>query len=220
MSALTPESTVGQEILSARLIAVLVIDDADSAIPLAESLLKGGVSAMELTLRTDAALDAARKIRTELPEMLLGIGTVITEEQVGQVREAGASFAVSPGVNPEVIRKAASLGLPFGPGIMTPTDIDMAVREGCRLLKFFPAESSGGLKHLKNISAPYAHLGLKFIPLGGISTGNLNDYLGNDLIGAVGGSWLAPRETIREKNWKQIEENARAALELVEQADR
>ncbi|MAS93601.1 MAG: keto-deoxy-phosphogluconate aldolase [Verrucomicrobiales bacterium] len=217
MSALTPDSPVGQEILQSRLLAVLVIDDVDAAVPVAEALMAGGVKAMELTLRTDSALDAAKKIRTELPEMMLGIGTVITEDQVVQVADTGAKFAVSPGVNPAIIRKAASLDLPFGPGVMTPTDIDVAVREGCRLLKFFPAESSGGLKHLKNISAPYAHLGLKFVPLGGISTANLTEYLGNDLIGAVGGSWLAPRETIRDKNWKQIEENARTAIGLIEQ---
>ncbi|MEQ1842547.1 MAG: keto-deoxy-phosphogluconate aldolase, partial [Verrucomicrobiales bacterium] len=166
MSPLTPESEVGRAIAAARLIAVLVIDELESAIPVAESLLKGGVRAMELTLRTPIALEAAAAITAALPEMMVGIGTVIFPKQVDDAVSAGAAFGVSPGVNPAVIRRAAEAGLPFGPGIMTPTDIDMAIQEGCRLLKFFPAESSGGLAHLSNIAAPYAHLGLKFIPLG------------------------------------------------------
>ena len=128
-----------------------------------------------------------------------------------EVLAANASFAVSPGVNLKVIRHAAAAGLPFGPGVMTPTDVDMALQEDCRLLKFFPAESSGGIDHLKNISAPYRHLGLKFIPLGGIDKDNLLTYLDHELIGAVGGSWIAPRDLVRDRDWKQIESNAREA---------
>ena len=170
---------------------------------------------MELTLRTPVAIEAARKIRESVPEMTVGIGTVLQADQVDAAVEAGAHFAVSPGVNPEVIRHASSKSLPFGPGIMTPTDIDAAVREGCRLLKFFPSESSGGLPHLKNIAAPYLHLGLKFIPLGGITVHNLATYLENDLIAAVGGSWLAPRDVIAAGDWKKIESNAREARAII-----
>lgn len=213
--SLTPESKIGQSLTQSKLLAVLVIDDVDAAIPLAESLLAGGVNAMELTLRTPVAIEAARKIRESVPEMTVGIGTVLQPEQVDAAVEAGAHFAVSPGVNPEVIRHAASNALPFGPGIMTPTDIDTAVREGCRLLKFFPSESSGGLPHLKNIAAPYLHLGLKFIPLGGITVHNLATYLENDLIAAVGGSWLAPRDVIAAGDWKKIESNAREARNII-----
>lgn len=213
--SLSPESKIGQSLAQSKLIAVLVIDDLDSAVPLAESLLAGGVNAMELTLRTPVALEAARKIRESVPEMTVGIGTVLESDQVDAALDVGAHFAVSPGVNPEVIRHAASKSLPFGPGIMTPTDIDIAVREGCRLLKFFPSESSGGLAHLKNISAPYQHLGLKFIPLGGITVHNLAAYLENDLIAAVGGSWLAPRNVIAAGDWKQIETNAREARAII-----
>lgn len=216
MSALTPESEVGRAIAAARLIAVLVIDELESAIPVAESLLKGGVTAMELTLRTPVALEAAAAITAALPEMMVGIGTVIFPKQVDDAVSAGAAFGVSPGVNPAVIRRAAEAGLPFGPGIMTPTDIDMAIQEGCRLLKFFPAESSGGLAHLSNIAAPYAHLGLKFIPLGGIGSANLMSYLNHDLIAAVGGSWLAPRDVIRAKDWGTIEANARDAMAAIQ----
>jgi 2-dehydro-3-deoxyphosphogluconate aldolase/(4S)-4-hydroxy-2-oxoglutarate aldolase len=216
MSVLTPESEVGQAIADAQLIAVLVIDELESAIPVAESLLKGGVRAMELTLRTPAALEAAAAITGAFPEMMVGIGTVIFPKQVDDALSAGAAFGVSPGVNPAVIRRAAEVGLPFGPGIMTPTDIDMAIQEGCRLLKFFPAESSGGLAHLSNIAAPYAHLGLKFIPLGGIASGNLMSYLNHNLIAAVGGSWLAPRDVIRAKDWLTIESNAREAMSAIQ----
>lgn len=213
--SLTPESEIGQSLIRSKLLAVLVIDDLEAAIPLAESLLAGGVNAMELTLRTPIALEAAQKIRESVPEMTVGIGTVLQADQVDAAIRAGAHFAVSPGVNAEVIRHANAKGLPFGPGVMTPTDIDSAIREGCRLLKFFPSESSGGLPHLKNIAAPYLHLGLKFIPLGGITVHNLATYLENDLIAAVGGSWLAPRDVIAAGDWKQIESNAREARAII-----
>ena len=212
MSNLNPESGIGKAISEARIIAVLVIDDAAAALPVAESLLAGGVTAMELTLRTPAALEAAARIREACPEMMVGIGTILFPDQVEAALAAGASFGVSPGVNPAIIRQAKAVDLPFGPGIMTPTDIDMAIQEGCRLLKFFPAESSGGLAHLKNIAAPYAHLGPKFIPLGGVSLANMMTYLNSDLIAAVGGSWLAPRDLIQQQDWKKIENNAREAI--------
>ncbi|MDF1852747.1 MAG: bifunctional 4-hydroxy-2-oxoglutarate aldolase/2-dehydro-3-deoxy-phosphogluconate aldolase [Verrucomicrobiales bacterium] len=211
MNALTPTSSPGSLLLKNRLLAVLVIDSLEAAIPVAESLLAGGVRAMELTLRTPVAFDAVRTICSELPEMTVGVGTVLTTEQVDEVHDTGADFGVSPGTNLRILRRAAEIGLPFGPGVMTPTDIDTAIGEGARLLKYFPAESSGGLAHLNNIAAPFGHLGLKFIPLGGVSLANLEEYLASDWIGAVGGSWLAPRNLIQEGNWKQIEENAREA---------
>jgi 2-dehydro-3-deoxyphosphogluconate aldolase/(4S)-4-hydroxy-2-oxoglutarate aldolase len=147
--------------------------------------------------------------------MHIGIGTILSPDQVVPALAAGAEFGVSPGVNPEVIRKAAQAGLPFGPGVMTPTDVDVAIREGCRLLKFFPAESAGGLKHLSNIAAPFAHLGPKFVPLGGIHLANLRTWLDHESIAAVGGSWLAPRDVIRAKAWAKIELNAREAMAVV-----
>lgn len=212
MNSFTPESPVGKLICDARILAVLVIDEVEAAVPVAESLLAGGVTVMELTLRTPAALEAARAIRAACPEMTVGIGTILFPDQIAASLDAGAAFGVSPGVNPTMIQAAKGAGLPFGPGIMTPTDIDMAIQEGCRLLKFFPAESSGGLAHLQNIAAPYAHLGLQFIPLGGVSLSNMMTYLSHDLIAAVGGSWLAPRAVIQNRDWKKIETNAREAL--------
>jgi len=215
MTPLDPESGIGKALCEKKLIAVLVIDDADDAVPVAKALLAGGVDAMELTLRTPVALEALTRIVAEVPEMTVGIGTILTTGQVVDATTAGAHFGVSPGVNSEVIRKAHTTGLPFGPGIMTPTDIDTAMREGCRLLKYFPAESSGGLAHLKNIAAPFLHLGPKFVPLGGVTIDNVLSYLESDLVGAVGGSWLAPRNVIAEKEFQQIEKNAREARRMV-----
>ncbi len=212
MSQLLPESGIGRALAESRLVAVLVVDELESAVPLAEALLRGGVTAMELTLRTPAAFAAAAAIRAACPEMRLGLGTILSAEQIAPALAAGAEFGVSPGINPEILRAAAGAGLPFGPGVMTPSDVDLAIREGCRLLKFFPAESAGGLAHLKNIAAPFAHLGPKFLPLGGVHLGNLRTWLDSDLVAAVGGSWIAPRAAIRAKDWSRIEANAREAM--------
>ena len=197
-------------------IAVLVVDRAEDAEPLARALLAGGVDIMELTLRTPVAVEALRRIAGEVPEMLAGMGTILTPEQVQEVKAAGAAFGVAPGTNPRVIQAAADAGLPFAPGVATPTDIEHAVECGCRLLKFFPAETSGGLKHLKYMAAPFMHLGLRFIPLGGLDLANLEKYLREPLIQAVGGSWLAPRELIQQQAWQRITDNARQATQLVQ----
>lgn len=199
-------------------IAVLILDDASKAVPLAKALLDGGVDAMELTLRTDAAIDSLKQIRQQVPEMLAGIGTVLNVEQIDQIMDAGAQFAVSPGLNADVVRKARDAGLPFAPGVMTPTDIEMALQLGCRELKFFPAVPGGGLPMLNSIRAPYAHLGVRFVPLGGINTDNLGSWLSNDGVLAVGGSWLTPKDLIRDGNWTEITRLAAAARETADQA--
>lgn len=211
MSEMTPESELGRKIAEAKVIAVLVIDRAEDAVSLAKALLDGGIEVMELTLRTRAAIAALREVRQNVPEMIAGIGTILTTAQVDEVVAAGAHFGVSPGVNPEVIRHAQTQQLPFGPGIMTPTDIDASVALGCRLLKYFPASTAGGLKHLANIAAPFAHLGLGFIPLGGINAENMREYLDSPLITAIGGSWLAPRDLIAARDWKEITRRAAEA---------
>jgi len=200
----------------AGVLAVLVVDDAADAVPLAQALLAGGVHAMELTLRTDAAMDALVAIRQAVPDMMVGIGTILTPDQVQQVASAGATFGVSPGVNPQVVQAARKSNLPFAPGIATPSDIETALSLGCRCLKFFPAELSGGLPYLRSIAAPYNHLGLKYVPLGGVSLKNLDKYLTDPLIAAVGGSWLAPRDAVANKDWSLIEKNAREARHVVD----
>jgi 2-dehydro-3-deoxyphosphogluconate aldolase/(4S)-4-hydroxy-2-oxoglutarate aldolase len=202
---------------STSVIAVLIVDDPKRAVRLARALLAGGVDIMELTLRTAAALDCLKAVTNEVPEMMAGAGTVIFSEQVDQVIKAGAAFAVSPGTNPAVIRRAVERGLPFAPGVVTPTDIDTAVQCGCRELKFFPAEPSGGLKMLDSIKAPYAHLGLQYIPLGGVTTGNLSSYLTDRDVLAVGGSWLAKKDIIDSERWDVVTTAAREAVAVVRQ---
>lgn len=198
-----------------KVVAVLVIDDADHAVPLAKALLDGGVDIMELTLRTPAALAALRAIKAKVPEMTAGIGTIITEAQVTEVKEAGAVFGVAPGFNPRVLAKAKAAGLPFAPGVCTPSEIEWAVEGGCRILKFFPSESFGGLKTLLSMGAPYAHLGLRYIPLGGLNQNNFIDYLKNPSVIAVGGSWIASRDEIKQQNWSAITDKAAAATSAI-----
>ena len=214
LPAMQPE--LAEKIDSSGIIAVLVIDELKHALPVAESLLKGGVDAIELTLRTAAAMDAARVIKKELPEMTLGFGTVLTVDQIKEVVDVGADFAVAPGCNPKIINEARKQGLSFAPGVMTPTDIEMALEQGCRVLKYFPAETSGGMKHLKSMAAPYQHLGLKFIPLGGCNLTNAGTYLESPLITAIGGTWLAKRPLIQSEDWEGITNNAREIKKLIE----
>lgn len=204
-----------KKIDNARIIAVLVVDEVKHAVPLARALLEGGIDTIELTLRTPAAFDVARVIKKEVPQIILGFGTVLTVEQVNAVVDLGADFAVSPGCNPKIIVEAYKRGLSFAPGIMTPSDIEIAVQEGCRILKFFPAETSGGLKHLESLSAPYNYLGLKFIPLGGCNLNNAAAYLQSDLITAIGGSWVAKRSLIQAENWTAITNNAKEIRNLI-----
>lgn len=204
-----------KRIEQAGVIAVLVVDDARHAVPLARALLAGGVDVMELTLRTPAAIDCLKAVRGEVPEMLAGIGTVLNAEQVDEVVDAGAAFAVAPGFNRRVVERAQERGLPFAPGIMTPSDIEAAVELGCRELKFFPAEPTGGVKLLKSMKAPYAHLGLKFIPLGGLNPQNMTTYLADPDVPAIGGSWIARPQMIRDEAWDRITESAAEARDVV-----
>ena len=197
------------------LISVMVVDDPTRAVQLAKALLDGGVDIMELTLRTAKALECLSAITRQVPEMLAGAGTILFPEQVEQVVAAGAAFGVAPGTNPAVLRRADQLNLPFAPGVATPTDIDVAVQAGCRLLKFFPAEQSGGLNMLASIKAPYAHLGLQYVPLGGVTTSNLSNWLTDPDVLAVGGSWLAKKEVIEASRWDEITQTSREACEIV-----
>jgi len=195
--------------------AVLVVDNPDDTVPLAEALLEGGVDIVELALRTPAAMTAMSILKARAPGILVGIGTVITPCQVREIAEGGAAFAVSPGTNAAVLREAARLGLPFAPGVCTPSDIELAIDHGCHMLKYFPAESSGGLAHLKKVAEPYLHLGLKFIPLGGLTAQSLEVYLREPLIAAVGGSWLAPRPLILKKEWAEITRRCRETVQTI-----
>jgi 2-dehydro-3-deoxyphosphogluconate aldolase/(4S)-4-hydroxy-2-oxoglutarate aldolase len=201
-------------------VAVLTIADANDAAPVARSLLAGGITAMELTLRTPVAIEALQTIRRDVPEMAAGVGTILKPSQVHEVASHGAAFGVAPGCNLSVIRAASEVGLSFAPGVAVPSDIETAVEAGCRVLKFFPAEPSGGLKYLQSIAAPYLHLDLEFLPLGGINERTMEAYLRWDPIAAVGGSWIASRDLIDEHNWDQIEANAARASKIAREARR
>lgn len=215
MKSLFPDSLLSR-LQKTRIIAVLVVEDPQKAVGVANALLQGGVDAMELTLRTPSALECIRAVKSEVPRMIVGAGTILFPHQVGEVIEAGAEFGVAPGTNPTVIRCASQQRLPFAPGVVTPSDIDAAVQCGCRDLKFFPAEPSGGLSMLASIKAPYAHLGLKYIPLGGVTLSNLRDYLADPDVLAVGGSWLAKKDAIDAQRWAEVTANAEQARLIAE----
>jgi 2-dehydro-3-deoxyphosphogluconate aldolase/(4S)-4-hydroxy-2-oxoglutarate aldolase len=206
-----------EKLSHAGVIAVLTVEDPLDAVQVARALASGGVSAIELTLRTPRAAESIRRIRAEMPDMLIGAGTVLNRGQLNAARDAGALFAVAPGCNPTTLRTAHDLGLPFAPGVASPSDIEVAVEHGCRLLKFFPAETSGGVAHLTTMAAPFAHLGLRYIPLGGITLERLGDYLKSPLVAGVGGSWLAKPEAIAGRDWQAITASAKAAMEVVRQ---
>jgi 2-dehydro-3-deoxyphosphogluconate aldolase / (4S)-4-hydroxy-2-oxoglutarate aldolase len=196
--------------------AVLVVDRADDGVPLAETLVEAGIDIMELTLRTPAALQAMIRIHKEVPQIVCGAGTVLTPDQVVEAKDAGAVFGVAPGTNRRVLEKSLQVGFPFAPGVATPSDIEQALEFGCRILKFFPAEQCGGMPYLKSMAAPYAHLGIRYIPLGGIHAGNLASYAADPLILALGGSWIAPRDLIQKKDWQAIGQAAREARQIIE----
>ena len=205
---------LAERLSQTQVVAVIVIEKVEDAVPMANALMKGGIDAIELTLRTPVAIEAMKKIVRELPEMSVGIGTVSEIAQVRIVHGEGANFAVAPGMNRKVLEEALGLGLSFAPGVATPSDIETALEYGCRLLKFFPAEPIGGLSYLRSMAAPYVHLGIRYIPLGGIKPANLKEYLEDPLIAAIGGSWIAPKDLINEKNWNMITTNSREAREI------
>lgn len=193
-------------------IPVIVIEDENDAEPLAEALLAAGLDLIEVTLRTAAAAAALGRIIRRFPEMLVGAGTVITREQGERCLDLGVSFAVAPGFNPETVRLFEQGGVPFIPGVLSPSEIESAYAHGCSLLKFFPAEAAGGPKMLRALAAPYESLGIRFCPTGGVSLDNMKEYLSLPQVFAVGGSWLASKRQIAEQQWPVITQQAREAL--------
>ena len=175
------------------IIPVIKIKDAAGAVPLAQALARGGLPAAEITFRTACAEEAIRRITAELPDMLVGAGTVLTVEQASRAKDAGASFIVSPGLNPEVVSWCLEAGVPVLPGVCTPSDIEKALSLGLKTVKFFPAEASGGVAMLKAMSAPYGDV--RFMPTGGINEKNLLAYLSFPKVVACGGSFMVSAVT-------------------------
>ena len=194
------------------IIPVLVLDDAAKAVPLAKALLAGGINICEITFRTAAAEESIRQIALNVPEMIVGAGTVITKEQLKAATDAGAKFIVSPGSDLEVIRYAKELGVYMLPGAVTPTEIMQLIKEDIKVVKFFPAENYGGLKTIKALSAPFPNI--KFVPTGGVSLSNLTAYLEFDKIAAVGGSWLCTKDLIKDGKWDEITKLSKEAMDI------
>jgi 2-dehydro-3-deoxyphosphogluconate aldolase/(4S)-4-hydroxy-2-oxoglutarate aldolase len=203
------------EIARHAVVPVIALDDPQAAVPLADALMAGGLPVAEITFRTDAARTAIEAMAKARPEMLVGAGTVLDEFQVDAALAAGARFGLAPGIDADVLRHAASRGLPFAPGIMTPSELQLALKHGCTLVKFFPAREMGGPKALQSIAGPFAHTGIGFNPTGGVTLENLGDWLAVPQVRAVGGTWIATRADIAAGNWAAITENARAAVARV-----
>jgi 2-dehydro-3-deoxyphosphogluconate aldolase/(4S)-4-hydroxy-2-oxoglutarate aldolase len=199
-------------------IPVIAIEDANAAIPLADALIAGGLSAAEITFRTAAAAEVIRRIAKDRPRFLIGAGTVLNGVNLEAAKASGAAFAVAPGLNPQSVKHAQAMGLAFMPGVATASDIELGLSLGCKYLKFFPAEANGGVPMIEALSAPYKHTGLRFMPTGGVNLANLESYLKLDTVAAVGGTWIAKKEDLANGNWDQIRDRCKAALEIVAKA--
>lgn len=203
------------ELLKRPVIPVIVIDDANDAVPLAEALLAGGMDVIEVTFRTAAAPEAIERVRNAFPEMLVGAGTVVTPEQAQRAIDCGVSFGLAPGLNPNTVKFFQERDTLFIPGVMTPSEIEQGLALGCKMLKFFPAGAAGGVTMLKNLCAPYGFSGVRFCPTGGVSLDNMMDYLSLPMVSAVGGSWLATKAQIADGDWSAITAQVREALARV-----
>ncbi|MGN5734751.1 bifunctional 4-hydroxy-2-oxoglutarate aldolase/2-dehydro-3-deoxy-phosphogluconate aldolase [Arthrobacter psychrochitiniphilus] len=204
-----------QQIGALGIVPVIEIEDAKQAVDLAAALIEGGLPVMEITLRTEAGLSAISAIAEAFPDFLLGAGSLLTPAQVTEVAARGAKFGVSPGHSQLLLDAAAQAQLPFIPGAVTPSEVISALEAGCTTVKFFPAEAFGGTKTIKSLAAPFATAGIKIMPTGGVTLSNLKDYLAIPEVLAVGGSWIATREQIRNSNFAQISSAAREAVSLV-----
>jgi 2-dehydro-3-deoxyphosphogluconate aldolase / (4S)-4-hydroxy-2-oxoglutarate aldolase len=212
MTTSAAHAAVVERFAAMRILPVIVIDDPDDAVPLARALSDGGLPGVEVTLRTPRAMEALRRIASELPDMLIGAGTVLTPGQAAEARGAGARFAVAPGFNAGVVEFCQSVELPVFPGVCTPTEIEMALGAGLSVVKFFPAEPIGGLPFLKAVAAPYSTV--SFMPTGGIGPSNLASYLAFPRVVACGGSWVAPNDWIAAGMFDRIRDTTRSAVSI------
>ena len=199
-------------LLAQPVMPVVAVDSAAQAVDLARALAKGGLKAIEITLRTPAALDAIRAVSREVPECVCGAGTVLNPKQFDQAQEAGAKFIVSPGTTVELLDAAKSSSVPLLPGATTPSELMAMLEEGYELLKFFPAEQSGGIAYLKSLAPVFQSI--RFCPTGGVSMKNVADYLALPNVVCVGGSWVAPKEALAAGNFDEITRLANEASAL------
>ena len=204
-----------EQVAACGVVPVVVLEDAEQAVPTAKALLKGGINAMEITFRTAAAKESIARVAAEVPEMIVGAGTVVNVQQVHDAVEAGAKFVVSPGSDAEVIAEAIKLNVPITPGVVTPSEIMLGLKLGIRVFKFFPAETFGGLKTIKALAGPFPQI--KFLPTGGINQNNAEEYFKNPKILAVGGSWMVSKDMINAGDFDGIAEKSAAATALFRQ---
>lgn len=203
-----------QKIFDLKLVPLVVLDDATDAVPMAKALVEGGIPVAEVTFRTDAAADVIRAMAEQVPEILVGAGTVHTVAQAQTAVKAGAKFIVTPGFQPDVVRWCVEHQVDIVPGTAVPSDIEQAISFGLSVCKFFPAEAYGGVKTLKALKGPYADI--RFMPTGGVSLDNMNDYLALPNVAAVGGSFMTPSAAVKAKDWAKVTEACRTALTKVQ----
>ncbi|WP_028023238.1 bifunctional 4-hydroxy-2-oxoglutarate aldolase/2-dehydro-3-deoxy-phosphogluconate aldolase [Enterovibrio calviensis] len=205
--------SIKEQLKALKVIPVIAIDNAEDIIPLGKVLAENGLPAAEITFRSDAAVEAIRLLRASQPDMLIGAGTVLNREQAIAAKEAGATFIVSPGFNPNTVKACQEIGIDILPGVNNPSTVEAALEMGLTLLKFFPAEASGGINMVKSLLAPYTNVEL--MPTGGINPANVNDYLAIPRVVACGGTWMVDKKLIEEGNWDELARLTREAAALV-----
>ncbi|MCE0492419.1 bifunctional 4-hydroxy-2-oxoglutarate aldolase/2-dehydro-3-deoxy-phosphogluconate aldolase [Vibrio salinus] len=206
-------NTIIEQISALKIIPVIAIDDAEDIIPLGKALVENGLPVAEITFRSSSAGEAIRLLRQSQPDMLIGAGTVLTQQQIFDAKNAGATFIVTPGFNPNIVRTCQDLNIPIIPGINNPTALEAAVEMGLTTLKFFPAEASGGISMIKSLTGPYRNV--KFMPTGGINPGNIQKYLSVPEVICCGGSWMVDKTMIANRDWDKLATLIRQSVELV-----
>ncbi|HCE5102594.1 bifunctional 4-hydroxy-2-oxoglutarate aldolase/2-dehydro-3-deoxy-phosphogluconate aldolase [Vibrio parahaemolyticus] len=206
-------SSIKEQLKALKVIPVIAIDKAEDIIPLGKVLAENGLPAAEITFRSAAAVEAIRLLRENQPDMLIGAGTVLNREQAIAAKEAGATFIVSPGFNPNTVKACQEIGIDIVPGVNNPSTVEAALEMGLTTLKFFPAEASGGINMVKSLLAPYTDIEL--MPTGGINPANIKDYLAVPRVLACGGTWMVDKKLIEAGNWEELARLTREAVALV-----
>lgn len=204
-----------ENLSKAGIIPVIVIEKEEQAVPLAKALVRGGLPVLEVTFRTAAAMGAIAAIRKEVPEAVVGAGTLLTPQMVKDAKAAGAVFGVAPGFDPVVMAVAKAEGLPMCPGIATASELSQALTAGCEMVKFFPAEAAGGVKMVKNLLGAFRFTGIKFMPTGGVNPSNVADYLAVPEVVCCGGTWIVPKDALAAGDYATVERLASEAAALV-----
>lgn len=207
--------TFSERVFNTGIVPVVVLNNVEDAVPLANALLKGGIDFMEITFRTECAAECIAKISKEVPEVVVGAGTVLNVEQAKLAIENGAKFIVSPGLDEETVTWAIGNNIPVIPGCVTPTEIMKAISLGLKVVKFFPADVYGGIKAIKALSAPFGQI--KFLPTGGVSEANLKDFIENKSVAAIGGSWVCKKDDIANHDWDKITSLSENAVKIIKE---